>query len=94
VSDPYFEKNLPLLNDVVELCQRWPSPVISEDEIASRLGRSVGAITKLLEHLGVTPVRWEEPEDYAVADVIEAGTRHEVSARVNPVNGTGVTFRD
>jgi hypothetical protein len=84
MSDAYFERNLELLNAVIALCQRWPSPIISEEEIASRLGRPVGAITKLLEHLGVTPMRWEEPEDYAVANVIEAGARHEVSARINP----------
>ena len=79
---------LGLLNSLVKSLQGWPREWVTEREIATALCEPVSLIIKIFDTLGCKPRNWAHPELYAVEDVLEAATRHEVSARANPVNST------
>jgi hypothetical protein len=84
---------LGLLNDVVAALQAWPRESVTEREVATALCQPVSLIIKIFDALGCKPRNWCYPELYAVEDVLEAATRHEVSHRANPVNSTSVPHR-
>ena len=79
-----FQRQLPLINQIVKLCQGWKSDRITMDEVARHLEVPLILIMNLFDDLGLAPRAWSAPEDYAIEDVIEASTRHEVSRRANP----------
>jgi hypothetical protein len=73
-----------VVNDVVAALQSWPREHISERELATAITQPVNVVISLFCVLGVVPRNWAFPELYAVEDVLEAATRHEVSQRANP----------
>jgi hypothetical protein len=74
---------LGLVNDVVKTLQGWPREFVSEREVAQTLCQPVALIIKIFDTLGLQPRNWAYPELYAVEDIIESATRHEVAARAN-----------
>jgi hypothetical protein len=81
-----FEKHLPLVNEVVVLAERMAGAGrtwTSLTEISERLRRPLSEIIRVFEILGLKPMAWSDPSSYRLSDIIEAGTRHEVSRRAN-----------
>lgn len=50
-------------------------------KVAQALCQPVNLVIKIFDTLGLVPRNWMYPELYAVEDVLESCTRHEVAAR-------------
>jgi hypothetical protein len=80
-----FEKNLPLIGELVTLCERMAGAGhvgTTLAELSERLLRPLSEIIRVFEVLNVQVASWSEPSLYRLNDIIEAGTRHEVSQRM------------
>ena len=80
-----FERNLSLINELVTVCECMSDAGrvnTTIAELTERLHRSLNEIVRLFEVLGIQPGSWSEPQLYRLADIIEAGTGHEVSQRM------------
>ena len=84
MSDAGFEAALPLIIELIQWCEaNAQRQTITARELGVALGRTNKELYRVFDELGLAPRTWEEPDDYAVADVLEACTRHEVAARSN-----------
>jgi hypothetical protein len=82
VSD--FEKHLARINEIVTLAEQMAGAGrvnTTLAEIAERLPYPQNEIIRVFEVLGVRVASWSEPSLYKLSDIVEAGTRHEVSQR-------------
>jgi hypothetical protein len=79
-----FEQNLPLIGEVVTLAERLAGAgrvSTTLAELAESLRRPLAEIIRVFEVLNVQVASWSEPSLYRLNDIIESGTRHEVSQR-------------
>jgi hypothetical protein len=80
-----FEANLPVINEIVALAERMVGAGRTSTtalELAERLRRPLSEILRVFGILGVDIADFSEPTLYRLADIIESGTRHEVSRRM------------
>jgi hypothetical protein len=85
-----FEARLPLINDIYVLLDRWQlqRETVSIAAISSALRRPVAEVIRVFQLLGLVPRRWSDPDQFAVADILESCSRHEVGNRYSRVESS------
>jgi hypothetical protein len=61
--DQEFKNSLPLMNEIIAICQKWPVPTISDNELAGRLFLHVEEIIRLFDLLGLEPAEFDDPQN-------------------------------
>jgi hypothetical protein len=83
VSANEFDANAAIIAEIAALAERMGHGSATVVDLASELRRPPSEIHRVFELLGLRPRAWSDPEHYAVQDILESATRHEVSSRCN-----------
>lgn len=80
-----FEKNLPLIGELVTVCEGLAvagrvSTTLAE--LSERLHRPFEEIVRVFGVMGVDIADFSDPTLYRLDHIIESGTRHEVAQRM------------
>jgi len=77
-----FEAALPLIIEIAVWCEAHAErQTVTVQELSAALGRRRAELYRAFDLMGLQPATWEAPDEYALGDIIEVATRHEVAHR-------------